>query len=79
MTLKERLLNGDVLNIVFGDSLGFDVWVERYANPPRVYSEGRPFPIEELDEVLERVENQLVDEGVKAFWNGQIPVKRSDA
>jgi hypothetical protein len=79
VTLKERLLNGDVLNIVFGDSLGFDVWVERYANPPRVYSEGRPFPIEELDEVLERVENQLVDEGVKAFWNGQIPVKRSDA
>jgi hypothetical protein len=47
VTLKERLLNGDVLNIVFGDSLGFDVWVERDANPPRVYSEGRPFPIEE--------------------------------
>jgi len=79
VTLKERLLKGDILNIVFGDGLGFDVWVEKYANPPRVYSEGRPFPMEEFDEVLSRVEDQLAEDGVKAFWNGQIPVKRSDA
>ncbi|MHC4959605.1 MAG: hypothetical protein ACYTGN_14660 [Planctomycetota bacterium] len=54
MSIKERLLAGDILRILFADGVGFDVWAEKYANPPQVFFEGKPLPIDQLDEVRSR-------------------------
>jgi len=71
--IKQRLLRGEVLRILFADGVGFDVWAEKYANPPRVFCEGQPLSFERLDEVVERCEAYLAERGVKALWNGSIP------
>ena len=71
--IKERLMNGDVLRILFTDGVGFDVWAEKYANPPQVFFEGKPLPIDELDHVVEKCEAYIDEPGVKALWNGAIP------
>ena len=71
--IRQRLLNGDVLRILFSDGVGFDVWAEKYANPPQVFFEGKPRPIADLDEVVGHCEKYLEDVGVKALWNGAIP------
>jgi hypothetical protein len=73
--IKKRLLRGDVLRILFADGVGFDVWAEKYANPPQVFFEGRPRPMADLDEVVERCEAYLEEAGVKSLWNGAIPAK----
>ena len=57
--LRARLLDGEVIKVRFAEDLGFDVWVEKYANPPQVFFEGRPLPIERLDEVVERLDEYL--------------------
>jgi hypothetical protein len=77
--IRERLWRGEVLRILFSEDLGFDVWVERYANPPRVFSEGRALPLERLDEVLQAVEAYLAQDGVRAAWNGPLPARRTAA
>jgi len=72
-TVRERLLRGDVLRILFGENVGFDVWVEKYANPPRVFFEGKPHPLDEFDTVLDRVNDYLSDETVRSRWTGTGP------
>ena len=74
--VRERLWNGEILRILFAEDVGFDVWVEKYANPPRIYCEGRARPVAQFDAVLESVEAYLAQDGVRAVWNGSIPVKR---
>ena len=74
--IRERLVAGDVLRILFADGVGFDVWAEKYANPPRVYFEGRPQPIAQLDDVVARCEAYLAEDDVKALWNGVIPARK---
>jgi hypothetical protein len=71
--IRERLWNGDVLRILLAEEVGFDVWVEKYATPPRVYFEGRPRPLSDFDEVVERVHGYLEEEGVRHSWNARIP------
>ena len=78
MMIEERLMNGDVLRILFADGVGFDTWVEKYANPPRVYFEGKALPMDELPAVLRSVDEYLNERGLKALWNGQIPAKPSE-
>ena len=73
---RERLLAGDSLRILFAEDLGFDVWVEKYGNPPRVFFEGKALPIERLDEVLQNIEVYRADAEVTFEWNGKIPTKR---
>ncbi|MHC4136914.1 MAG: hypothetical protein ACYTDU_16440 [Planctomycetota bacterium] len=77
--LRERLWNGEALRILFSEGLGFDVWVEKYANPPRVFCEGQALPMERFDAVVQVVEDYLEQDGVRALWNGQIPTKRETA
>lgn len=74
--VRERLWNGEVLRILFSEDVGFDVWVEKYANPPRVFHEGRARPVEQFDAVLESVAAYLAQDGVRAAWNASLPVKR---
>ena len=74
--IRERLMQGDVLRIVFGDGVGFDTWVEKYANPPQVFFEGKALPIDQLDEVFGKIDAYLEQDGIKFLWNGQIPTKR---
>ncbi|NJN14796.1 MAG: hypothetical protein HC813_04120 [Planctomycetes bacterium] len=74
--IRERLWNGDVLRVLFGEDLGFDVWVEKYGNPPQVFFEGKALPIDRLDEVLDRLDRYVSDEAVRLSWNGHIPTKR---
>lgn len=77
--IRDRLMAGDVLRILFGDGVGFDVWVEKYANPPQLFFEGRPRPVEDLDEVVERIDAYLEESGVRSSWNGAVPARRDRA
>jgi hypothetical protein len=77
--IRERLWNGDALRILFSGDLGFDVWVEKYGNPPRVFFEGRALPVERFDVVLQGVEAYLEQDGVRAVWNGPVPAKGETA
>ncbi len=77
--IKRRLMSGDVLRILFADGVGFDVWAEKYANPPQVFFEGKALPIERLDDVLARIDGYLKESGVKFTWNGKVPSKRDTA
>jgi len=74
--IRQRLWNGEALRILFSEGLGFDVWVEKYANPPRVFFEGQALPVDRFDAVLKRVEAYLEQDGVRAVWNGPVPAKR---
>jgi len=76
---RDRLLRGDSLRLLFADGVGFDAWVEKYANPPRVYSEGRSLSLEDLDTVVARLEEYACEEGVRVAWNGAIPGKNARA
>ena len=78
-SIRERLWAGDVLRILFAEDLGFDVWVEKFANPPQVFFEGKALPIERFDHVLERVDQYFAESDVKFLWNGKIPSKRDRA
>jgi hypothetical protein len=77
--LGERLLRGDTLRLLFADGVGFDAWVEKYANPPRIYSEGRSWSLDELDTVVARLEAYGLEDGVRLEWNGAIPAKSAKA
>lgn len=72
-TVRQRLWNGEALRVLFAEDVGFDVWVEKYGNPPRVYFEGRALPIEEFDAVVSAVGRYLAEEGIRFVWNGRIP------
>jgi hypothetical protein len=78
-SIRERLWDGDVLRILFAGDLGFDVWVEKFANPPQIFFEGLALPIERFDHVVERVDEYLAEPDVTFLWNGKIPSKRDKA
>ena len=71
--VRERLWNGEVLRVLFAEEVGFDTWVEKYGNPPRVYFEGRARPVDEFDAVLEALGRYLDEDGIRFAWNGRIP------
>jgi len=72
-TIRERLWHGETLSLRFGEGMGFDVWIEKYGSPPQVFFEGRPHPMEELDDILEQVAGYLDQPGVRVQWNAEIP------
>jgi glutaredoxin 3 len=65
-TLRRRLRDGDILSLTFTSGGGFDVWAEIYANPPQVYYEGTPHPIDELERVVGEIV-ALVESGQARF------------
>lgn len=74
-SIRQRLWHGETLCLRFGD-IGFDIWVEKYGNPPQVFFEGKARPIEDLDAVMERVAQYLTQGDVRVTWNAEIPTKR---
>jgi glutaredoxin 3 len=65
-TLRRRLRDGDILSLTFTSGGGFDVWAEIYGNPPQVYYEGTPRPIEELERIVGEIVG-LVEGGQARF------------
>ena len=65
--LRCRLSAGESLEISTGGG-SYEVWVEPYANPPRIFYEGRVFPYAALDEVVGRIHHALEHSEVKCRW-----------
>jgi hypothetical protein len=55
--------------------VGLDVRVERHADPPRAYFQGRTPPLDRLDAVLPRIEAYLGPEGARSSRNGAFPAR----
>ncbi len=72
-TVRERLWGGEVLRVLFAEEVGFDTWVEKYGNPPRVFFEGKARPVEEFEDVVASLARYLDEEGIRFAWNGRIP------
>jgi len=65
--LKQRLLNGESLEVTMGGGQ-YEVWVEPYANPPVVYYEGRRISIGDLDEVIGSLLADIARQEVRCRW-----------
>jgi glutaredoxin len=52
--ISTLMRHGEVLTITEGD-MAMDAWAEPLANPPLVYYEGTPHPIEELSSIVEQI------------------------
>jgi hypothetical protein len=65
--LKCRLLSGESLEVATGGGQ-YEVWVERFANPPVVYYEGRLFPLKELDRVISSLREDIARQEVRCRW-----------
>jgi hypothetical protein len=75
-SIRQRLWHGETLCLRFGEGVGFDVWVEKFGNPPQVFFEGRALPLDELDAVMARIADYLSKGEVRVSWNAEIPTKR---
>jgi hypothetical protein len=57
-TLVTRLRRGDFLEITTGGG-SYEVWAEPFGNPPAIYYEGEPHPLEQVpaiaSQILERI------------------------
>jgi len=67
-TFRRRLRDGEVLSLTFTGGGGFDVWAEIYGNPPQVYYEGAPHPVEELDRIVGEIMGLLESGQARFAW-----------
>lgn len=68
--IKRRLREGDYLELSSAAGT-FEVWAEPYGNPPQVFYEGEPFPIEQLDDVVSKILTSLQSGEVRCRWIGK--------
>ena len=61
------LRKGEILTIKEGD-MEMDAWAEPLANPPQVYYEGLPHPIEEMGGIVERIVARLRAGEIEVVW-----------
>ena len=75
-TLKEEmsasavltlLRRGEILTITEGE-MAMDTWAEPLANPPLVYYEGIPHPIDELESIVEQILTRLKAGEIEVSW-----------
>jgi glutaredoxin len=57
----------EILTITEGE-MAMDVWAEPLANPPLVYYEGTPHPIDELESIAEQIVTRLKAGDIKVSW-----------
>lgn len=68
--IKQRLREGDYLELS-SPAGTFEVWAEPFGNPPQVFYEGEPYPLTELDAVVEKILSSLQAGEVRARWVGK--------
>jgi glutaredoxin 3 len=61
------LRRGEILTITEGE-MAMDVWAEPLANPPLVYYEGTPHPIDKLESIAEQVMTRLKAGDITVRW-----------
>jgi hypothetical protein len=61
------LRRGEILTITEGE-MATDVWAEPLANPPLVYYEGTPHPMEELERIVEQILTRLQTGDIAVRW-----------
>src|SRR5262245_17231173 len=58
---------GEILTITEGE-MAMDAWAEPLANPPLVYYEGIPHPIDELESIVEQIMTRLRIGEIEISW-----------
>jgi glutaredoxin 3 len=61
------LRRGEILTITEGE-MATDVWAEPLANPPLVYYEGTPHPIDELESIAAQIVTRLKAGDITVSW-----------
>jgi glutaredoxin 3 len=61
------LRQGEILTITEG-GMATDVWAEPLANPPLVYYEGSPHPIDTLERIVEQIMARLQAGDIEVSW-----------
>jgi glutaredoxin 3 len=65
--ISTLLRQGEILTIKEGE-MAMDAWAEPLANPPLVYYEGRPHPIEELESIADQIVRRLKVGEIEVSW-----------
>ena len=66
-TIATLMRQGEILTITEGE-MATDVWAEPLANPPLVYYEGSPHPIDELARIVEQILTRLTAGEIEVTW-----------
>ncbi len=61
------LRKGEILTIREGE-MEMDAWAEPLANPPQVYYEGLPHPIEEMEGIVKQIVARLKGGEIEVTW-----------
>lgn len=61
------LRKGEILIIKEGE-MAMEAWAEPLANPPLVYYEGTPHPIDELESIVQQIAMRLQAGEIEASW-----------
>ena len=65
--ISTLMRQGEILTITEGD-MAMDAWAEPLANPPLVYYEGVPHPINELASIVEQMVTRLKAGEIEVSW-----------
>jgi glutaredoxin 3 len=65
--ISTLLRQGEILTITEGE-MAMDAWAEPLANPPLVYYEGIPHPIDELASIVEQLMTRLQAGEIEVSW-----------
>ena len=65
--VKRKPKEGRFLEVTTGGG-AFEVWAEPYGNPPSVFYQGEQYPLEELDQIVERILADMAAGEVRRRW-----------
>ena len=66
-TLVARLRRGDFLEIKTGGG-SYEVWAEPFGNPPTIYYEGEPHPLEQVPEIAAKILERMRSGEIHCRW-----------
>jgi glutaredoxin 3 len=67
VAILSLLRQGEILTIKEGE-MEMDTWAEPLANPPLVYYEGSPHPIDALERIVEQIVTRLKAGEIEVSW-----------
>lgn len=65
--LVKRLRRGDFLEISTGGGV-FEVWAEPFGNPPAIFYEGEPYPMDQVPDIAEKILSRISDGEIRCRW-----------